>query len=50
MGALDDPLDNVLALHLILGRHEIHGCEAPVDTRHAQMLRYSIFCGIGFRV
>ena len=36
-----DPIDNALCVHHVLLAQEMHGCEAPVDPRHAEVL-----CGI----
>ena len=36
-----DPIDNALCVHHVLLAKEMHGCEAPIDPRHAKVL-----CGV----
>ena len=36
-----DPIDNALCVHHVLLAQEMHGCEAPVNSRHAEVL-----CGV----
>ena len=42
--APDDPFHDLVTLHLIDGRQEIHGRKPPVDARHPQVLCHSILC------
>ena len=37
------PIDNALCIHHVLLAQEMHGCEAPVNPRHAEVL-----CGVEF--